>query len=162
VYKAADAMGLFGAAIKLLILTGCRREEIWQLRCAEVQGDELHLSATRTKTSELNIVPLSSAAMKVLSSIPREGSYVFAASGKKPPASWARAKRDLDAVVKIEPWRVHDLRRTTATGLEKLGVPLQVTEAILGHTSGSKSGVVGIYQRHTFAAEKRQALEAWG
>lgn len=64
-------------------------------------------------------------------------------------------------MVDIEPWTVHDLRRTTATGLQKIGTPLQVTEAILGHT-GSRGGVVGIYQRHDFAPEKASALEAWG
>ena len=57
---------------------------------------------------------------------------------------------------------MHDLRRTTATGLQKLGVALQVTEAILGHTSGSRAGIAGVYQVHDYAAEKRTALEAWG
>ncbi len=59
-------------------------------------------------------------------------------------------------------WTVHDLRRTVATGLQKQGVPLAVTEAILGHTGGSRGGIVGIYQRHDYAAEKASALEAWG
>ena len=59
-------------------------------------------------------------------------------------------------------WRIHDLRRTVATGLQKLGVNLQTIEAVLGHISGSRSGVVGVYQRHSFDAEKRAALEAWG
>jgi integrase len=62
----------------------------------------------------------------------------------------------------IEPWRLHDLRRTLATGLQKLGVGLQVVEAVLGHVSGSRAGVVGIYQRHSYDAEKRAALETWG
>ena len=61
-----------------------------------------------------------------------------------------------------KPWRLHDLRRTVATGLQKLGVNLQTIEAVLGHTSGSRSGVVGVYQRHSFDAEKRAALDAWG
>jgi integrase len=75
---------------------------------------------------------------------------------------WSRAKSKLDGIVNAPPWRTHDLRRTTATGLQKLGTPLQVTEAILGHTAGSRAGVVGIYQRHDYASEKRAALEAWG
>jgi len=61
-----------------------------------------------------------------------------------------------------EPWRTHDLRRSCATGLQRLKVPLQVTESVLGHTAGSRAGVVGIYQRHDYADEKRAALEAWG
>ena len=54
------------------------------------------------------------------------------------------------------------LRRTVATGMERLGVRLQVTEAVLGHTSGSKGGIVGVYQLHDYAKEKAAALEAWG
>ena len=57
---------------------------------------------------------------------------------------------------------MHDLRRTVATGLQKLGVRLEVTEAVLNHVSGSKAGIVGVYQRHEWAEEKRAALKAWG
>ncbi|MFZ3325666.1 MAG: site-specific integrase, partial [Methylocella sp.] len=59
-------------------------------------------------------------------------------------------------------WRLHDLRRTMATGLQRLGVRLEVTEQVLNHVSGSRAGIVGIYQRHDFANETRAALEAWG
>jgi hypothetical protein len=59
-------------------------------------------------------------------------------------------------------WTVHDIRRLVATGLQRLGTSLQTIEAVLGHVSGSRRGVVGIYQRHSFDAEKRAALEAWG
>jgi integrase len=65
-------------------------------------------------------------------------------------------------LVNVTDWRIHDLRRTVATGMQRLGVSLQVTEAVLGHTSGSRGGIVGVYQRHDYAAEKRAALEAWG
>ena len=58
-------------------------------------------------------------------------------------------------------WWLHDLRRTLATGLQRLGVRLEVTEAVLNHLSGSRAGVVGIYQRHDWAEEKRCALDAW-
>jgi integrase len=55
----------------------------------------------------------------------------------------------------------HDLRRSVATALQRLGVRLEVTEALLNHVSGSRAGVVGVYQRHDWAAEKRAALDAW-
>ena len=58
-------------------------------------------------------------------------------------------------------WTLHDLRRTVATNLQKLGVKLEVTEAVLNHASGSRAGIVGVYQRHEYATEKRQALDAW-
>lgn len=58
-------------------------------------------------------------------------------------------------------WTLHDLRRTMATGLQRLGVRLEVTEAVLNHLSGSRSGIVGVYQRHNYFEEKRAALAAW-
>jgi hypothetical protein len=61
----------------------------------------------------------------------------------------------------LPPWRVHDLRRTAATGLQRLGVRFEVTEAVLNHVSGAKGGIAGVYQRHDWATEKRAALDAW-
>ncbi len=100
----------------------------------------------------------------LLNSLPRfaDSDYVFTANGHKHVTAWWLAKEKLDAMVKIEPWRVHDLRRTVATGLQRLGVGLQVIETVLGHVGGSRSGVVGTYQRHSFQPEARAALEAWG
>jgi integrase len=165
VWKAATAIGSpFGPAHQLLILTGARREEIGRLRWSETDGDRISLKGERTKNGESHLIPLSAPARSLLGILPRfAGSdFVFTASGDKPIADWANAKKKLDALVTIEPWRIHDLRRTVATGLQRLGVGLQVVEAILGHTSGSRAGVIGIYQRHSFADEKRAALEAWG
>ena len=67
----------------------------------------------------------------------------------------------LDQPEVIPNWRLHDLRRTVAIGLQRLGCRLEVIEAVLGHVSGSRAGIVGIYQRHSYDAEKRQALDAW-
>jgi hypothetical protein len=74
----------------------------------------------------------------------------------------AEAKRRLDQLSGVEGWRYHDIRRTVATGLQRLGVRLEVTEAVLGHISGSRSGIVGVYQRHEYRDEKAAALAAWG
>jgi hypothetical protein len=57
---------------------------------------------------------------------------------------------------------LHDLRRTMATGLQRLGVRLEVTEAVLNHVAGSRAGIIGVYQRHTWSDEKQAALYAWG
>jgi hypothetical protein len=70
-------------------------------------------------------------------------------------------KRGGKAPAPLPPWNVHDLRRTLATGLQRLGVRLEVTEAVLNHISGSRGGIAGVYQRHDWAAEKRAALDAW-
>ena len=76
--------------------------------------------------------------------------------------NWGRAKNALDQHSGVTGWTIHDVRRTVATGLQKLGVQLPVTEAVLGHSGGSRGGIVGVYQRHDYAAEKAAALEAWG
>jgi integrase len=94
-----------------------------------------------------------------------------------PFAGWSKAKTALDKAIvdarakaaeaagtsaaPLVPWSVHDLRRTMATGLRRLGIRLEVTEAVLNHISGSRAGIAGVYQRHDWAAEKRVALDAW-
>jgi integrase len=87
--------------------------------------------------------------------------FVFTVTGVTPVSGFVRAKEKLDQLSGVKDWRLHDLRRTVATGLQRLGTRLEVTEAVLGHTSGSRAGVVGIYQRHDWAEEKRAALDAW-
>jgi integrase len=88
--------------------------------------------------------------------------YVFTRDGDKPVSDWSRIKRELDAKSGVAGWVIHDLRRTVATGCERLGVRLQVVEAVLGHSGGSKSGIVQVYQRHNYKHEVRDALERWG
>jgi integrase len=155
--------GPLAPAIKLLILTGARREEIAQLRWSEIDGDVINLRGDRTKNGEAHIIPLSMPAREILANQPRIAGcdFVFTVSGTKPVSGWSRYKPTLDAASGTSDWVVHDLRRSVATGLQKLGVSLQTVEAILGHTAGSRGGIVGIYQRHNFADEKRAALEAW-
>jgi integrase len=162
VWRSCD--GPYGTVVRMLALTGARREEIAQLKWSEIDRDTIKLEGPRTKTGVPHIIPLSAPAMSLLETMPRIRGceFVFTNGGKKPIADWSRCKIALDAASGVTGWRVHDLRRTVATGLQKLGVNLQTVEAVLGHTSGSRAGVVGIYQRHDYAAEKRQALEAWG
>jgi integrase len=164
VWNGAEQIGLYGSIIRLLILTGARREEITQLRWDEVEGDCINLAGDRTKNGEVHVIPLSKPALAIINSVNRiaESPFVFTTSGDKPLAGWSRVKIDLDAASGVTNWRIHDLRRTMATGIQKLGVTLQVVEAVLGHTSGSRAGIVGVYQRHSFADEKRAALEQWG
>jgi integrase len=75
---------------------------------------------------------------------------------------FSKAKETLDKNSGVKDWRLHDLRRTMATGLQRLGVRLEVTEAVLNHVAGSRAGIIGVYQRHTWSDEKRAALNAWG
>jgi integrase len=156
----------YGPAIRLLILTAARREEVGALRWSEIHGNEIRIPGERSKSGEPRIIPLSPAAVDLIGALPRTGDHVFSANGSG-LGGWSKAKRAIDTTAAemnggpLAPWRLHDIRRTTATGLQRLGVGLQVVESVLGHVSGSRAGIVGVYQRHQFEAEKRQALEAW-
>jgi integrase len=159
-----DAGDPYSAAIKLLILTGARKAEIGELKWSEVdlEAGTITLSNGRTKNGKAHIIPLSQPARQILAAMPRVGDYVVTLNGSKPVNAWDTAVEKLRADSGVAEWHVHDLRRTVATGMQKLGTPLPVTESVLGHVSGSRAGVVGIYQRHDYANEKRAALEAWG
>jgi len=165
VWKGAEKLGWpFGDALRLLILTGARRQEIAGLLWSEIDDDTIKLESARTKNAQPHTIPLSAAALAVIERIPRiaGSAFLFTIDGKSAVSNWSRIKERFDREVPLDPWRIHDLRRTVATGLQKLGTPLQVTEAILGHTSGSRAGIVGVYQRYNYADEKRAGLEAWG
>jgi integrase len=151
--------------IRLLILTGQRASEIGGLRWAEIDFERglISLPPERTKNSQPHQVPMSAAVAGILKSRTKTRDFVFG-RGVAGLAAWGRGKIRLDAKIgdKIsEPWTIHDLRRTLATGLQRLGVRFEVTEAVLNHTGGSRSGVSGIYQRHGWADEKKLALDAW-
>jgi len=152
-----------GPMFQMLILTGARRAEIAALRWSEIKDDTVILPRERIKSGEARTIPLAPAALAILKDLPRigPGDFVFTTNGRNPFIDFSGSKRRLDAITKIPPWRIHDLRRTVATGLQRLGINLQVIEAVLGHVGGSRSGIVGVYQRHSFDAEKRTALEAW-
>ena len=180
VWQASASLGYpFVHIVRLLILTGARREEVASLNWAELSREEAvwSLPSSRSKNGIASRQPLSTLAMAELDAIavhsgvwPKEG-LLFTKTGVTPSSGHSKAKARLDVAIKTlaakegvavpAPWRVHDLRRTLATGLQRLGVRFEVTEAVLNHVSGSRGGVAGIYQRHDWAEEKRAALQAW-
>ncbi|RZF63106.1 site-specific integrase [Sphingomonas populi] len=149
------------------------------------------LPADRAKNGKVHIVPLNALAVAELDALATQGApengqppkwpkrgLVFTTTGKTAVSGYSRGKTRLDREIALllaqqakeagekahdmEPWRVHDFRRTVATGLQRLGVRFEVTEATLNHVSGARSGVAGVYQRHDWKEEKRTALDAWG
>ena len=169
VWQAADQVGWpFGPLVKLLALTGQRRDEVGRMQWSELDLDKQlwTLPAERVKNNQPHHVPLSDAALAVLKDAPQiVGSpFVFTTNGIVPSSAYSRNKRRLDALLPADmsAWRLHDLRRTAASGMARLGINLPVIEKVLNHASGSFAGIVGVYQRHTFADEKRAALQAWG
>jgi integrase len=163
IWKAAPESG-YGRIVKLLMLTGQRREEIGSLRWSEINEAEaqIELPATRTKNRRPHIVPLSELALQVLQGQPQDADrdLVFG-EGANGYSGWSRSKAALDKACGVKNWTLHDLRRTAATGMAGLGVQPHIIEAILNHISGHKGGVAGIYNRAQYADEKREALDRW-
>ena len=169
VWYAADKIGPpFGAVVQMLILTGQRRDEVAGMRWSELdlEGQRLWiLPPGRVKNDQPHEVPLSDAAITLLRSLPRvAGDFAFTTSGKTPASGYSKGKRRIDALLPDDtpPWRLHDCRRSVASGMARLGINLPVIEKVLNHRSGSFAGIVAVYQRHNFALERRAALDAWG
>jgi integrase len=121
------------------------------------------LPAARSKNGQPHVIPLSEEMQNLLRAQPRvEGTHLVFPGERGLFSGWSKSKARLDRRSLVSSWTFHDLRRTVATGLQKLGIRLEVTEATLNHVSGSRAGIVGVYQRHHWADEKRAALAAWG
>jgi len=154
-----------GAMVRLLILTGCRRDEV---RCAkrtefDLRAKEWTIPGERTKNGHEHIVPLSDLAMGILESLPIiDGSdYLFTLDGKQPTCEPTRPFDRLMTRARVFDWTLHDLRRTLVNGLQKMGVPVEVADAVINHRSGVVSGVTAVYATHEYDEEKRHALNAW-
>ena len=188
VWKAAERLGYpFGPAIQLLMLTGQRRAEVGDMKWEELdlESGQWRIPKERTKNGKAHEVDLSPQALAILRKLHRTGPFVF--PGRRAPArktsapppdapggirGFSASKRKLDELaeqvrkdLKLNPgleWRIHDLRRTAATGMAGLGFPPHVIERVLNHISGSQSGLVGVYQRHEYRPERKAALVAWG
>lgn len=183
VSRAAERIGWpFGTLILVLLLTGQRRDEVAGLRRSEITGNLWTIPGRRTKNGLPNEVPLSAPVLELLKRAPRLSGdeLVFSTTGHTAISGFSRAKTQLDrAILQIEneiageggreplkhtqvmSWRLHDLRRTLASGLARLGEPIHVIEAILNHRTGAISGVAAVYNRHSYRDEKRTALEKW-
>lgn len=184
-HGAATLDGFYCAFFRLLILTGQRRQEVAGIDWTELSHNAQiwTIPAERSKNGVPHDVPLSEQAITIFNSLaggktwPRKG-LIFTTTGKTPISGFGKLKQRLDRAIDatlakratdagadahdpLPGWRIHDLRRTTATGLQRLGIRFEVTEAVLNHVSGSRSGVAGVYQRHNWKDEKREALRAW-
>lgn len=170
----------FGSFIRLLLLTGQRRNEVAELPWAELNRGESQwlLPAARAKNGVESLIHLSFAAVAELDrraggdKWPRNG-LVFSTTGKTPISGFSKLKKGLDAAMadvlhadhpdtQIVPWRLHDLRRTMATAMQRLRISGDVIEACENRLAGrSKSGSARVYQRHDYEEEKREAFDRW-
>jgi integrase len=168
IWRAAEAFEWpYRGFVQLLILTGQRRNEVSELAWREIDFDALiwTLPATRAKNGIEHTIPLSDLAADTLKACPRiaDCEFVFTLNGRAPLTGHHAIKRRLDALMPPDtlPWVFHDLRRSVASGIAGLGINLPVIEKLLNHVSGSFAGIVKVYQRHSFADEKRAAMATW-
>ncbi|MBU2135563.1 MAG: tyrosine-type recombinase/integrase, partial [Alphaproteobacteria bacterium] len=181
IWRASDDLGeLFGPIVKLLMLTGQRRAEVAGMAWSELDLDAQiwRIPGERTKNGKAHELDLCDQAVEILKGMARTGPLVFPARGEGAARGFSATKRRLDelvhglrakeaaeAGVELEasaPWRLHDLRRTAATGMAGLGFPPHVVERVLNHVSNTQSGLVGVYQRHEYRQERKAASAAWG
>lgn len=177
IWQACGELGAFGRAFKLMLLTGQRRTEVGKMAWAEVDLKEKiwTLPRERTKADRTHEVPLSDLALSIMQDCPKLGPFVLSTgrnarkpkTGVGPISGWGKAKGKLDNALEkaasqgggaIAEWHLHDLRRTCATFLAKLGTDRIVISKILNHAEG---GVTGVYERHRYDHEKRRALALW-
>ena len=157
----------FGSLFQVILLTGQRRGECAALRWSELDliNRVWHLPSHRTKNGHAHSVPLSDAVMDILTTIPRfaETDIIFTTNGRTPVSGWGKAVKRLSEEAQVSGWRIHDLRRTAASGMARLGVQPYVVEKILNHVSnGQISGVAAVYNKYLYLKEKMEALERWG
>jgi integrase len=148
----------FGKIVRLLILTGCRRQEIGGLKWSEVNidGGTITISAERSKNHRALELPLPAVAFDIIKSVPKSGDCLFGQAGF---TGFEKAK----AAFKdgIDAWNIHDIRRSVATGMAEIGTEPHVIEAILNHASGHKAGVAGTYNRAGYSKQMKTALSMW-
>ncbi|NRQ13438.1 tyrosine-type recombinase/integrase [Ensifer sesbaniae] len=185
VWLACEKVGWpFGPLVKLLLLTAQRRNELAHAPKAEFEltgNDQLWtIPPERSKNGKEHLVPLSSLVLEVIAGLPKVGeTYLFSTTGETPVSGFSRGKKAIDREmlaiahkeaaaaglkpedVKLDGWTLHDLRRTAASGMARLGIPVHVVEAVLNHQSGTIKGVAKIYNRYEYSDEKRLALADW-
>lgn len=163
-WTGCDKLGWpFGPAFKLMLTTGQRRDEVACMRWDDLDTENALWTLLReqTKSDRLHEVPLSSLALQILETVPRMGEHVFTTNGRTSISGFSKAKRELDEASKLTDWRLHDLRRTVASGMARIGIAPHVIEKVLNHAGGQISGVAAIYNRHGYSDEKQRALDAW-
>jgi integrase len=165
----------FAAAFRLMLLSGARMNEVAGMTRAELSAEGWLLPAARAKNHREVLLPLPPAALDIIAAVPvieNDAGLIFTTNGRSRISGWSKCKRQLDAAMieiakaedpkaVIPPWRIHDLRRTAATGMHSLGILPHIVEACLNHISGARAGVAGTYNVYEYLPEKKEALARW-
>lgn len=171
VWQAAEELGYpFGTLMQLLLLTGQRRTEVANMRWAwlslEGETPQIEMPGAFYKSGRAHVVPLSTMALEIVQSLPRfkAGDYVLSTThGRRPISGISRAKARLDKKVaqgdtSVEPWQLHDLRRTVVSGMAELEISYEIRERVVGH---ALPGLDRTYNKYDYLKPKYRALEAW-
>ncbi|MCB9964891.1 MAG: tyrosine-type recombinase/integrase, partial [Rhodospirillales bacterium] len=179
IWSACEQTGYpFGPYIQFLLLTAQRKGEVSMMRWADINFYEgiWVIPKENTKNGKEHCVPLAEQAVSLLQGIRAlalgDAHYVFTTLGDRPFSGFSKAKARLDKLIsdqqtteeftnKLKPWRIHDLRRTAASGMAELGISPHVVERVLNHSSGIISGVAAVYNRYDYRKEMFEALETW-
>jgi integrase len=152
------------AFLRILLLTGQRRIEVAGLRWSEIDGDRWLLPDERTKNHRTHLIPLTPTVLELLGTMERAGPHVFTSDGKTYRQNFDKAKRQIDAALEADgqdrmaDWTLHDLRRSAASGMARIGIPSANIERVLNHTPGQ---LIQTYQVYDGLAEKQAALARW-
>jgi integrase len=160
-WHATEELGFpFGPAFQLMALTGQRRGEVVGMQWSQLLLNEAvwTIPANVAKNGRVHQVPLPTAALEIIQSLPRlvGSDLVFTTTGVSPISGFGRAKDRLDFFMEVGDWRLHDLRRTAASGMARLGVAPHVIEKVLNHASGQISGVAAVYNRHGYKRRRQK------
>jgi integrase len=151
--------------MRLLILTGSRRQEVGGMTWSELSAEGTWtLPAERSKNGREHKLALPPTASNIIASVPRRSrDHLFGDRAGSGFTSWSRGKEDLDRRLAgtVESWRVHDIRRSVATGMADIGIDPHIIEATLNHYSGHRRGVAGLYNRSRYERQVREALARW-
>jgi len=161
VWQACGGLGAFGRAFRFMLATAQRRSEVGEMSWSELDRTQRlwTLSRERTKADRAHEVPLSDLAMVIIEECPPLGDFVFSTGRARPISGWSKAKAALDAKSGVTNWHLHDLRRTAATNMARLGVDRVVIGKVLNH---AENEVTAVYDRHRYGHEQRRALDLWG
>jgi len=161
VWKRAEAFGYpFGRIVQLLILTGQRKGEIVGLRRSWIEDGRIVYPSEFVKNERMHTVPLGPKAQELMDAIGGKTDLLFPSrfDNESPFNGFSKCKKAFDKELEIEPYTLHDLRRTFSSNMAKLGTPIHITERILNHVSGTISGVAAVYNRHAYLDEMTDAF----
>jgi integrase len=157
IWSQAETNGVYGALVRLLLLTAQRRDKVATMRWTAIKEGVWTIPTEKREKGNAGELRLPDAALAIIDSMPRNNSYVFGSpNGDKPLAGLSKFKRAFDAKVAVEGWTLHDLRRTARSLMARAGVRPDIAERVLGHAI---AGVEGVYDRHPYFDEKAEALQ---